>query len=62
MIIALHIPSWIEYELTWSVYLRKEDGTLWIAVSYIDWQETKTNEFPVNEETWEILHPDFELR
>lgn len=58
---AIHIPSWEEFELTGSCYFRKEDESLWIAVSYLDWKETKTNEFPVNEETNEISHPDYQL-
>lgn len=49
------------YELTGSVYVRSESWDLLLAVSYeIDWY-TNTNYFPVNEETWEIYHPGFEL-
>ena len=58
---AKYIPTWDIFELTWSVYLRHEDDSLWIAVSYLVWDETFTNEFPVNEETWEIIHPDYIL-
>lgn len=58
---AQHIPSWNIFDLTGSCYFRKEDESLWIAVSYLDWKETKTNEFPVNEETGEIIHDDYIL-
>lgn len=58
---AKHIPSWNIFDLTGSCYLWKEDDRLWIAVSYLDWEETKTNEFPVNEETGEIIHDDYIL-
>lgn len=58
---AKHLPSWNEFTLTGSCYFRKEDESLWIAVSYLDWEDTKTNEFPVNEETWEIQHDDYIL-
>ena len=58
---ALHIPSQTLFDLTWGCYLRHEDWSLWIAVSYLSGTETQTNEFPVEEESWTILHPDYEL-
>lgn len=63
---AQHLPTWTVFELTGSCYFRKvneETGNedLMIAVSYLDWEETKTNEFPVNEETGEIIHDDYIL-
>lgn len=57
---AQHIPSWNIFDLTGSCYFRKEDESLWLAVSYLDWEETKTNEFPVNDEG-EIIHDDYIL-
>lgn len=57
---AKHLPTGNIFTLTGSCYYR-EDESLWIAVSYLDWIETKTNSFPVNEETGEIIHPDYIL-
>lgn len=58
---AVHIPTWNSFELLGGCYLRHEDESLWIAVSYLDGGVTFTNKFPVNEETGEILHPDYRL-
>ena len=58
---AKHLPTGNIFDLTGSCYFRKEDESLWIAVSYLDGEETKTNEFPVNEETGEIIHDDYIL-
>ncbi len=57
---AQHLPTGNIFYLTGSCYFR-EDDSLWIAVSYLDWEETKTNSFKVNEETGEIIHDDYIL-
>ncbi len=48
---AVHTPTQTSFELTGSCYLRHEDESLWIAVSYLDGFITQTNEFPVDEES-----------
>ena len=58
---AVHTPTQTSFELTGSCYFRHEDESLWIAVSYLDGFITQTNEFPVDEESWTIIHPDYEL-
>lgn len=62
MIIATHIPSGNKFELTGSCYRRDENDTLIMCVSYIDKDGvTDSNEFPVNEETGEIIHSDYSI-
>lgn len=56
---AQHLPTGNIFDLTGSCYFQ-EDDKLWIAVSYLDWKETKTNSFPVNDEG-EIIHDDYIL-
>lgn len=58
---AIHIPTKKVFDITWGCYLRKEDNSLWVAVSYLNWKSTETNEFQVDEETGKIIHPDYEL-
>lgn len=62
MIIATHIPSGSTFEITGSVFRRDENDTLIMCVSYLnsEWL-TDTNEFPVNEETWEIDNDDYSI-
>jgi hypothetical protein len=62
MIIATHIPSGNKFELTGSVYRRDENDTLLMCVSYLNQDGTSdSNEFPVNEETGEIIHSDYSI-
>lgn len=62
MIIATHIPSGSTFEITGSVFRRDENDTLIMCVSYLNQDgKSDSNEFPVNEETGEIIHDDYSI-
>lgn len=63
MIIATHIQSGSTFEITGTVYRRDEEtGALIMCVSYLDKDGvTDSNEFPMNEETGEISHPEYSI-
>lgn len=62
MIIATHIPSGSTFEITGSVFRRDENDTLIMCVSYLNQDGTSdSNEFPVNEETGNIIHDDYSI-
>lgn len=57
---AVYIPTGEEFILTGSAYLRHEDESLWLAVSYLTEDGvTHTNEFPTDNE--QPVHPDYEI-
>lgn len=57
---AIYIPTREEFILTGSCYIRHEDDSLWLAVSYITEDGvTHTNEFPTESEL--PVHPDYQL-
>jgi len=53
---AQHLTTGNIYDIIGSCYFREEEE-LWIAVSYLDGEETKTTNFIVIDN--EILHPDY---
>ena len=62
MIKAIHKSSKKEFAITGYVYTRDEEWNLFISVSFLmeDWS-TDSNQFPMNEETWEIMQSDYEI-
>lgn len=55
-----HIESENIYEFTGSCYYRDENDNLILAVSYIDWEETKTIDFLINE-NWDATNESYQL-
>lgn len=55
-----HIESENIYEVTGSCYYMDENENLFLAVSYIDWEETKTIDFLINE-NWDATNESYQL-